>query len=583
MVPFRMLVAALTMTMITAVLPAAPTDAARRDAGGRYIVVLKDTPSGPSAAARGGRPKADAVAKELGQKRGLKVSRVYKAALNGFAAEIPAGAVEEVKRDPRVARVEPDVKLKGQAQTLPTGVDRIGTDANETAAIDGRDTRVDVDVAVLDTGSGPHADLNVAGGKDCTRTTGASFKDDHGHGSHVAGIVGALDNDVGVVGVAPGARIWSVKVLNRSNSGYLSWAICGLDYVTQNAVKIDVANLSLAGAGNAGTSCASSAFRQAICKAVDAGVTVTVAAGNGAADTAGVVPAAFPEAITVSALADFDGQAGGDGAVTCRNDEDDSFANFSNFGASVDLAAPGVCIRSLALSNGYGVRSGTSQAAPHVAGAAALHVAKHGRSNPANVLDALKADRERGQLAGDADGVDEGVVNVGPANEAPTATITAPNANESVSGTATVRIKATDAEDAGRDLTVAYAVDGGRYDAATYDTGSDAFEASWGTTGLADGEHTLTARAVDSAGQETISDPVTVAVANGEPRLAAAETGDAGRGGEDRVAGREASKETGKRGKADPDGGRDDDGKRGTGRGDDRAKKGQERNARDKT
>ena len=132
------------------------------------------------------------------------------------------------------------------------------------------------------------------------------------------------------------------------------------------------------------------AYHDAVCKSVNARVTYVVAAGNSAADAATAVPAAYDEVITVSALADFDGASGGGAAATCRADEDDTFASFSNHGADVDLIAPGVCIASTWPDGGYNTISRTSMASPHVAGAAALYKAANPDASPAQVKTALQ-------------------------------------------------------------------------------------------------------------------------------------------------------------------------------------------------
>jgi subtilisin family serine protease len=184
-----------------------------------------------------------------------------------------------------------------------------------------------------------------------------------------------------------------------------------------------VANVSL-GKSRTDSDCATDLndlFHQAFCRVVAAGVTVAVAAGNDSHDAALEVPAAYDEVITVSALADSDGQPGGTGPDTTSG-PDDILAPFSNFGADVDLAAPGVDILStvptgwcdLCRSSGYRFLSGTSMATPHVAGAAALYLATHPGATPAQVKAALLAAREAIHLSGDPDGIDEGVLNVGP-------------------------------------------------------------------------------------------------------------------------------------------------------------------------
>jgi subtilisin family serine protease len=254
----------------------------------------------------------------------------------------------------------------------------------------------------------------VVGGVNCLG--GSSFNDDNGHGTHVAGIAAARDDTDGVVGVAPGARLWAVKVLNSAGSGSTSQIVCGIDWVTARASTIEVANMSLGGQSPFGSfsGCSSSfdPMHPAICRSVAAGVTYAVAAGNSAANANGFVPATYSAVITVSALADFNGQPGGGAPATCRADEDDTFANFSSFGADVDLIAPGVCILST-YPGGFNTLSGTSMASPHVAGAAALYKSTHPGATPAQVRTAL---RSAGNLnwndADDPDPTKEPLLNV---------------------------------------------------------------------------------------------------------------------------------------------------------------------------
>lgn len=334
---------------------------------------------------------ASSVATEHASAYGATVGHVYGHALTGYSARMSPTAAARLAKDPRVASVQADGVVSIAAQTLPTGIDRVDAELSPTAAINGVDTRVDVDVAVIDTGIDlTHPDLNVytAGAKNCS--TGQSANDGNGHGTHVAGTIGALDDTVGVVGVAPGARLWPVRVLNNSGSGSFADIICGVDYVTAHASEIEVANMSLGGSGTDG-SCGSAALHQAICNSVAAGVTYAVAAGNSASNANSFVPATYAEVITVSALADFNGQPGGGAAATCRSDVDDTFADFSNFGSDVDLIAPGVCILSTWKGGGYNTISGTSMASPHVAGGAALYKATHPTASPSAVKSALQA------------------------------------------------------------------------------------------------------------------------------------------------------------------------------------------------
>src|SRR6266508_3802687 len=154
-------------------------------------------------------------------------------------------------------------------------------------------------------------------------------------------------------------------------------------------------------------------LHDAICRSVAAGVTYAVAAGNSSINVRRVVPAAYDEVITVSALADFNGKPGGGAAATCRSDIDDTFANFSNYGSGIDLIAPGVCIYSTYMGDGYKTLSGTSMASQHVAGAAALYKASHPGASPSQVRSALRgAANLNWNDADDPDGIKEPLLNV---------------------------------------------------------------------------------------------------------------------------------------------------------------------------
>ncbi|MCE2572367.1 S8 family serine peptidase [Motilimonas eburnea] len=373
----------------------------------RYIVVVYD------------HAVPQEVATEIAQKANGRVGYVFEHVIKGFSIAVPEQALNGILHHPKVSYVEDDIPINAFVQQLPTGVERIYADLT-ALDIDGNDNvRVDVDVAVLDTGIDmEHADLNVIGGANCLYHSGGpphrrsyfcdeslGGDDDHYHGTHVAGTIAALDNNIGVVGVAPGARLWAVKVLDAQGSGSLSGIIAGIDWVVAQG-DIEVINMSLGGSGS------SSAMNQAIDSAFNSGVTVVVAAGNSNADSTNFTPANAPKAITVSALADFDGLAGYLGAPTCRSDQDDTLAGFSNWGAEVDIAAPGVCILSTypIERGGYGTISGTSMASPHVAGAAAL-LASHNHG-PQMIWDTLINSGNYNWLDDSGDGILEPLLDI---------------------------------------------------------------------------------------------------------------------------------------------------------------------------
>jgi subtilisin len=398
--------AALTpLAMLAAPAAAAPAGvpaATANSVPGAWIVTLEPGTS------------PDGVSAEHSRRYEARVDHVYRHAVRGYAARMSDQAAARVAQDPQVASIERDQVVTVAAQTTPTGIDRIDGEASSTVSGNGSGV-VNVDVAVIDTGIDiDHPDLNVVGGVNCS--TGKSYDDGNGHGTHVAGTIAAKDDGVGVVGVAPGARLWAVRVLNNQGSGTRSAIMCGVDWVTARASTIEVANMSLGGSGTepSRTGCSTGdAYHDSICRSVTAGVTYVVAAGNSSANSANHVPAAYDEVITVSALADFNGQPGGGAAATCRADVDDTFADFSNFGADVDLIAPGVCITSTWKGGGYDTISGTSMASPHVAGAAALYKAGNPAANPAQVKTALEgATTTDWNNIDDRDAVKEPLLNV---------------------------------------------------------------------------------------------------------------------------------------------------------------------------
>ena len=229
-------------------------------------------------------------------------------------------------------------------QDLTWGVDRIDADLVWGTG----NTGTNIKVAVVDTGIDlTHPDLAVAGGYNAISAR-KSYADDNGHGTHVAGIIAAKNNTIGVIGVAPGASLYSVKVLDRNGSGWISDIIEGIEWSVVN--RMQVINMSL------GSSTSVQSFHDAIIAAKNAGIVIVAAAGNsGDGDNTVEYPGAYPEVIAVSATNDSN-----------------LIASFSSRGLEVDLAAPGVNIFSTYKGGSYATYSGTSMAAPHVAGVAAL-------------------------------------------------------------------------------------------------------------------------------------------------------------------------------------------------------------------
>ena len=300
-----------------------------------------------------------------------EVEEVYETALQGFTVKMAPGQAKKMGEDPDVKYVEPDqvialspIELNGKpsgggttqpAQTTPWGIGRVG----------GVTTYTGSNVAwIIDTGIDyTHPDLlNLVDTKKSktfiSRTSSAN--DDNGHGTHVAGIIAALNNDIGVIGVAPGAHLVAVKVLDSRGSGTTSGVIAGVDYVAAAAAKGDVANMSLGGG-------VSTSLDAAVLTA-SANVKFALAAGNETDYASNHSPARVngPNIYTVSAI-----------------DFKDNWASWSNFSdarssdnSPIDYCAPGVSILSCYKGGGYATMSGTSMAAPHVAGLLILGVIK---------------------------------------------------------------------------------------------------------------------------------------------------------------------------------------------------------------
>lgn len=325
---------------------------------GQYIVTLRPTVN-----------DVDAQARRLTQGAGGSVNHVYQHALKGFSARLPAAAIEALRNNPAVLRIDQDatIHLNATQNSAPWGLDRIDqVDRPLSSTYEYAATGAGVRVYVIDTGiRASHVDFagRVLPGYTAIND-GRGTADCNGHGTHVAGTAGGT-----TWGVAKAAQLVPVRVLDCNGAGSYSGVIAGIDWMAAQAHRPAVANLSLGGP-------ASATLDSAVNGAIAKGISMVVAAGNDNANACNYSPARTPDAITV-------------GATTSS----DARASYSNFGTCLDLFAPGSSVRS-AWSTGdtaTNILNGTSMAAPHAAGVVALMLEARPDATPLAIAEHLKA------------------------------------------------------------------------------------------------------------------------------------------------------------------------------------------------
>lgn len=277
-----------------------------------------------------------------------------------ISVEIPANKISELKKNKDIEFIEEDGVWSVNTQSLPWGIDQIDAELVQAQDISGQGVKV----AIIDTGISIHEDLSVKGGKNFISKNG-SYIDDNGHGTHVAGTIAGLNNNLGVVGVAPAAELYALKALDKNGSANWSNIAQAIDWAITN--KMQIINMSFGG------SVGSKTVERVINKAYNSGILLIAAAGNEGANSI-IYPANYSTVIAVGAT-----------------DDTNTIASFSNRGSKLELVAPGVDINSTFLGNSYISASGTSMATPHVVGTAALIWSKYPGLTNTEVRERLKS------------------------------------------------------------------------------------------------------------------------------------------------------------------------------------------------
>jgi len=300
-----------------------------------------DSGSGTKSYLVGFKDKTD---KEVIKAHGGKVKKQYKH-IPVVAVDLPEKEIEQLAKNRKVDYIEENAKVSIDSQVIPWGISHIHATESQQLGYSGKGIKV----GVIDTGiDHNHEDLHVSGGTSVIAGT-TDYYDDNGHGTHVAGTIATLNNDIGVIGVAPQAELYAIKALDQYGNGNYSEVISGIEWAIDN--QMDIINMSLGGTTS------SKALKAAVDKAYNSGMLLVASAGNMGYNKKGSItyPAAYDSVIAVGAI-----------------DQQNIRASFSSVGRQLELMAPGVGIESTFPNNSYSTMNGTSMASPHVAGAAAL-------------------------------------------------------------------------------------------------------------------------------------------------------------------------------------------------------------------